>query len=253
MNPPRRTVRRAAALVHLAASAFTVTIVAAVLFGFWYPGPFRHLSGGVTLFLILAGVDIVLGPLLTAIVFSPTKSRRALVIDLSVIVVLQACALGYGAWTMAAARPVWLAFEVDLFRVVAAIDVDEQTLADAPQALRTLSWSGPRLLATEKPVGDRQVEATMLGLQGVHLAMQPRYWAPFDPQRAQVWERGRRYDELPEHVRRRLPSDLQYWPGDSRPNPQELRWLPAVSARASWTVFVDRQGSPVAFAPIEAP
>lgn len=252
MNPTRPT-RRTAALVHLAASALVVATVAAVLFGVWYPGPFRQLSGGITLFFILAGVDVVLGPLLTAVVFNPAKSRRELATDLGVVVLLQAGALAYGVWTMAAARPVWLAFEVDLFRVVSAVDVDEQLLSEAPAALRQLSWTGPGLVGTDKPVGDRQIEATMLGLHGVHLAMQPRYWVPFDPQRAQVWARGQTYAELPERVRRDLAARLQYWPGELRPPPQELRWLPVVSARASWTVFVDRNGSPVAFAPFDAP
>lgn len=252
MNPIRPT-RRTAALVHLAASATVVAAVAAVLFGVWYPGPFRQLSGGITLFLILAGVDVILGPMLTAVVFNPAKPRRELTTDLAVIVVLQACALGYGVWTMAAARPVWLAFEVDLFRVVTAVDVDEQQLPDAPAALRQLSWTGPRLLATEKPTGDRQIEATMLGLHGVHLAVQPRYWVPFDSQRDQAWARARPLAELPERLRQDLPARLQYWPGEARPTPQELRWLPVLSARASWTVFVDRNGSPVAFAPFDTP
>lgn len=248
-----RLTRQSAALFHLAASALVVGAVAAVLFGAWYPGPFRHLSGGLTLFFILAGVDVVLGPVLTALVVRPGKSRRALTIDLTVIVVLQACALGYGIWTMAAARPVWLAFEVDLFRVVRAVDVADDQLPEAPQALRSLSWSGPRLMAADKPAGDRQVEAIMLGLHGVHLAMQPRYWAPFDSQRGQVWDRGRTFAELPDALRQRLDAELHYWPGHSRPPPQDLRWLPVMSSRANWTVFVDRSGSPVAFAPLEAP
>lgn len=245
--------RSTAALLHLAGSAIVVGAVAAVVFGVWYPGPLRDLSGGLTLFLILAGVDVALGPLLTAVVFDPAKSRRELRLDLGVIVVVQLCALGYGVWTMAAARPVLLAFEVDLFRVVTAVDVVEEQISEAPEALRPLSWSGPRLIATARPDGSRTVEATLLGMSGIHLAMQPRYWVPFEDQRSDVVARSRPLGDLPEALRRRVPDDLQLWPGASLPPSAELRWLPVLSSRSSRTLFVDHKGQPVAVAPFDAP
>lgn len=245
--------RLRAAGLHLAASAIVVGAVATLVFGVWYPGPLRDLSGGLTLFLILAGVDVTLGPLLTAVVFNPAKSLRELRIDLAVIVVVQLCALGYGVWTMAVARPVLLAFEVDLFRVVTAVDVVDEQLPEAPQTLRTLPWTGPRLIATARPDGTRTVEATMLGMSGIHLAMQPRYWVPFEGQRSDVVARSRPLGDLPEALRRRVPDDLQLWPGASLPPSAELRWLPVLSLRSSRTLFVDHKGQPVAVAPFDAP
>jgi hypothetical protein len=249
----RRPTRVNAALIHLASSALVASGVAALMFGVWYPGPFRHLAGGVTLFFIIASVDVVLGPLLTLVVFNPDKRRRELTIDLGLILLVQVSALAYGVWTMAAARPVYLAFEIDLFRVVTAADVDDDQLSSAPQALRTLPWRGPALVGTARPSADQQVEATVLGMSGIHLAMQPRYWVAYESQRGQAWASGQPLSKLPPELRRRLPGEVLYWPGDKTPALDGLRWLPVMSSRARWTVFVDAAGMPVAFAPFDAP
>ena len=52
----------------------------------------------ISLFLVV-GIDVVLGPLLTLIVFHPKK--KSLIWDLAVIVAVQLGALGYGVWVMA--------------------------------------------------------------------------------------------------------------------------------------------------------
>lgn len=247
------TSRARAALAHLLASGIVVACVAGVVAGLWYPGPFLGLAGGSTLLLILAGVDVVLGPMLTALVFNPAKRRRQLTVDIGVIVALQLAALGYGVWTMAAARPVVLAFEVDLFRIVGAVHVADEELPLAPVGLRALAWTGPVLIGTDKPGGERQVEAALLGLSGVHLAMQPRYWVPFDAQRAQVWQRARPVAELPAEQVRRLAAGLHPWPGSTVPALSSLRWLPLMAARVRGTVLVEPNGSPVALSAFELP
>lgn len=249
----KRPTRGTAALAHLIGSVLIVGSVAAVVFGLWYPGPFRQLSGGATLFLILACVDVTLGPLLTAVVFNPNKKRHLIALDLGVILVVQVAALAYGVWTMAAARPVFVAFEIDLFRVVSAADVVEDQLTEAPAGLRALPWSGPVPIATTRPSADRSVEATMLGLSGVHLAMQPRYWQAYEAQRAAVLERSRPVSDLPPQLRQRLPAELLPWPHNALPPIEHMRWLPVMGRQANWTLFVDRTGALVAFAPFDVP
>ena len=116
--------RFAAAGIHLAISALIALAAAALVFGLWFPGLYRLMSGGQSLFVLVVSVDVVLGPLLTLAVFDRTrKSIRHLRMDLLVIALLQTAALGYGLHTVMAVRPVALVFEVDRFRVVTAADV----------------------------------------------------------------------------------------------------------------------------------
>lgn len=250
--PAKLPLRLFAFLIHLAVSAGVVAAVAALMFGLWYPGPLRQLAGGVTLFLLIASVDVVLGPLLTLLLANGRKSRRELGLDLSVVALLQVAALAYGVWTMASARPVWLAFEVDLFRVVTAAEVDRTQLGDAPADLRRLSWTGPRLIGTRRPPGGQeQLDAILLGMNGVHLAMQPRYWLPYELQRSAALARARPVAALAPAVQQRLADTLVPWPQARALPLPSLRWLPVLAARASGTLLLDDSGQPVAFAPLD--
>ena len=113
-----------AAFFHLIISLLVGALAAAAVFGFWFPYPYQELAGGQHLFLIMVGVDVVCGPLLTAMLFSPTKSRRELTLDLSLIALVQLAALIYGVHSISEARPVVLAFETDRMVSVAARQID---------------------------------------------------------------------------------------------------------------------------------
>lgn len=241
-----------AAAIHLALSAGVIAIVAALIYGLWFPTPYRRMLGGDKLFLLIAWVDVSLGPLLTLVVFDVRKLRRELVRDLGVIGLLQASALAYGTATLLQARPVHLAFEVDLYRIVTVADVDPTQLPEAPEALRQLPWTGPILTGVRRPTDAREIFNTaLLGARGIHLAYLPRYWQPYASVLPQVQAKARPMAELrlrsaPE--RAQLDETLAR-SGLSR---EQARWLPVLSARASWIAIVDEQAQPRAFAAIDS-
>jgi hypothetical protein len=105
---------------------------------------------GVThIFLLLLLVDMILGPLLTLLVYKVGK--KTLVLDLAVIVVLQLSALCYGLWTVAEGRPAWLVFNADRFDLVRVLDIDPRKLERALPEYRQPSWFGPRWVAAVPP------------------------------------------------------------------------------------------------------
>lgn len=182
-TPLRR--RLNAAAIHLAISCAIAALAGALVFGFWFPGVYRQLSGGSQLFLLVISVDVALGPLLTLAVFDVRKTRRHLAMDLSVIGLLQVAALVYGLFVVYHARPVGLVFEVDRFRIVAASQVAAEELPLAPSELQ-LSLTGPRLMGTRRPSpGAENNEALFSSLQrGVDLAQRPKFWQPWEQSRA---------------------------------------------------------------------
>jgi hypothetical protein len=169
-----------------------VALLAAwLVFALWYPSPLATLTGGASLFLLLVSVDLILGPVLTAIVASPKKGRTELRRDIAVIVALQLAALAYGLHTVAAARPVALVFEFDLFRLVNANDIEPAELQSAPPELRQLPWSGPRTLSSIKPPTEReQYDTIQLGLAGVQFAALPHYWRDYASEQASAWQKA---------------------------------------------------------------
>ena len=82
-----------AAGIHLSISLAIGLLVGALLFGVWYPPPYFHAAGADELILLLVGIDIVLGPLMTLVIFR--SGKRGLKFDLTVIgLVCLACGLG---------------------------------------------------------------------------------------------------------------------------------------------------------------
>ena len=57
---------------------------ATLVFGVWYPYPYREVSGGRSLFWMVVSIDVVMGPLLTLAVFNRSKPINALRLDLAI-------------------------------------------------------------------------------------------------------------------------------------------------------------------------
>ncbi|MDO9315971.1 MAG: TfpX/TfpZ family type IV pilin accessory protein [Burkholderiaceae bacterium] len=244
-TPPHSISRFKAASLHLLASGAVAALSAALVFLIWYPPPYDTLAGGASLFVLIVSVDVVLGPALTAVAASPGKSRSSLLRDLAVIVAIQLAAFGYGLYTMALARPVLLAFEVDRLRVVTAADIDATTLTQAPVGLQSLSWIGPRLIAAPKPIDPaEQMSAVQLGLAGVDLSMQPKYWRDYASQADAVWRVARPVSVLLAKYPQLAPDVAAIARSAGQP-PAALRFLPLMSRRASWVSLVASPGAQV--------
>ena len=94
-NPARFKFAAKAAFVHFGLSLLVGAIVAFLVFTLWFPYPYRELAGGRELFILVMAVDIICGPLLTFVLFSPTKPRKELITDISLIAFIQILALFY--------------------------------------------------------------------------------------------------------------------------------------------------------------
>ena len=142
---------RAAAL-HLGGSLLVAALAGALVFGLWYPYPYRELAGGRELFLLIVVVDVVCGPLLTLVLYNPAKPRAELWRDLGLVVLIQLAALGYGLHVVWQARPVYLALEVDRFKVIGLPALDEAEVAKLAPALQPHWFQGPLTVAIRAPL-----------------------------------------------------------------------------------------------------
>jgi hypothetical protein len=94
--------------IHMAISLVIFFILLVFITQYWYPGILFDTGNGWKAIGMIVGIDLILGPLLTLIVFNPKKS--SLKFDLSVIALVQTAALIYGMWTIHQTRPLALAF-----------------------------------------------------------------------------------------------------------------------------------------------
>jgi hypothetical protein len=231
--------RLKASAIHLGLSLAIAALAAFLVFGIWYPYPYRELSGGRELFLLVVTVDVILGPLITLAVFNRAKPLPELRRDLVIVVLIQLAALVYGLWTVSAARPVHLVFEYDRFRVVHAIDVPLELLDKTPPGVKALPWTGPTLLALrEFKDGQEKMDATLAAMQGVSLSSRPDLWRPYAPAVPDILLAARPVPELQARFPARAQEISQLLAATGR-NPQTLRYLPLVGRKEFWTVFLD--------------
>lgn len=228
-----------ASAMHLLISVLVAAVTGLLVFGIWYPYPYRDISGGRELFWLVVTVDVILGPAVTLAVFNRRKPWHELRRDMLAIAVLQIAALGYGMWTVCLARPVHLVFEYDRFRIVHAIDVPPELLPQTPSDIDALPLTGPTLLAL-RPFRsiEEKTNVTMAALQGVSLASRPDLWQPYRQSASEILKLAKPATELKDRFPSRT-AEIERVLANAGLKSQAVLYLPLVGRKSFWTVFID--------------
>lgn len=232
-----------AALIHLLGCIGIGLLAAVLVFGLWYPFPYRELSGGRELFLLVVSADIVCGPLLTLVLFSPTKRREVLSRELGIVIAIQLLALSYGLWSVWQARPLFLVAEVDRFKVVAAADVDNTSLRNLPASLQPSWLLGPRVVAIREPLDNKEREKVLIEAAqgGRDYAERPEFYSPY--QGEIITKTTRRAKPLVVFLQKQPSQWAEAQKLAKEKNTEIAQWfyLPIV-ARQDWVAIVDNLG-----------
>jgi hypothetical protein len=232
---------------HFVGSLLVAFIVAAMVFGVWFPYPYRQLAGGTELFFIVMGVDIVCGPLLTLVLFNPAKPKRELLLDLSLVVVLQLAALAYGIWTVHQSRPLYLVHEVDRFKVIALADVDTAELPKLPEALQPQLFKGPQTVGLRDASKEEREKVMFESVQGGRdYGERPGFYVAYDvAQAAKAYAKAKPL----ENFAKKYPSkqaDIDKLQTQAGADAKLLRYLPII-ARQDWVAVLNPKGEIVGY------
>jgi hypothetical protein len=235
-----------AAAIHLICSLVVAVLAGMLVFLVWYAYPYRELSGGKELFLLIMGVDVVCGPLLTFVLFNPAKPRAELVRDLGLVALIQLTALCYGMYTVAMARPVYVVYEVDRFRVISKAEIPQEQLNPDLGGFHQLPLYGPKLIGVReaKDVEER-LKSLDLSLKGQEPSVRPDWWQSYDLSRAKVLSRAKLVQDLrKKHPEAKVLIDRAVV--QSGQAEADLRWLPITSFKtADWVAFIDTQSAEI--------
>jgi len=171
-------------LLHFSISATIVGTLLAIVFFIWYPRPFFEIGGAWNVVQILVGVDLILGPCLTLVVYKPNKPR--LRFDMTVIAIVQLVALFYGSITIYGERPQYVVFVIDRYNVLAGQDLAGRKFDDSDWRKKPLI--GPRLAVAELPEDVEEQQKLMFDIVfgAPDLEKRPELWHPFDEKKDTV-------------------------------------------------------------------
>jgi hypothetical protein len=139
-----------ASAVHFSISLIVFFILAYQIYYVWYPQPYFSVDGGWQGIRIIAAVDLVLGPLITFVIFDWSKKRHEILFDLLIIAVIQIGALVYGVVTTYEQRPVAIVLSDEFFFPVLERDYGSQL--DSMSELKKYSNEKPPIIWSHIPL-----------------------------------------------------------------------------------------------------
>ncbi len=152
---------------HLVISILIALASIFLVYFVWYPAPLDKALGVTRIFLLLLGVDVIIGPVLTLMVAQ--QGKKTLKMDLIIIGLVQLMALGYGTYTVAQGRPVWIVYNSGRFDLVQAYEAE--TDGDAAKIHR--GWTGPALV--------RVIDGVPADADYSTVFLHAKYLEPFNP------------------------------------------------------------------------
>ena len=168
------------------------------------------------------------------------------------IVLLQVAALSYGMWTVYQARPVYLAFEIDRFRTIHAVDVPTAMFSKAPSGFQSLPTMGPKRVAVRPFIDEQErMDATLAALSGVFLGARPDLWIPYDDNIQMVLEEAKPIQALLSREPAHQAMILKAIEAEKL-SQVEVLYLPLAGRQDFWTVLLNgRTGEPFTYLPID--
>ncbi|SFN54515.1 TfpX/TfpZ family type IV pilin accessory protein [Dokdonella immobilis] len=227
-----------AACIHLSISLLVGLLVLALLFLVWYPEPYFEAAGGQHLIVVLLGVDLVLGPLMTLILFK--SGKWGMRFDLWMIGVVQSAALVYGLHVIAESRPVFIVAAVDRFNVMAPADIDPEDLAAGKKPeFRSFSWTGPRLVGAQiPPRGKERTKLMFQGPGGRDVQNYPKFYVDYEAVAPAILDRAKPLSNLRERNADAGPV-LAKWLRSNHRKEEDVVWAPIMARKSSATMLLD--------------
>ena len=178
--------RLKAFLVHALFSLCVALIAISIIYFVWYPAPLAKATGVTDIFLLLLLIDVIIGPVLTFVVYQ--KNKKTLKFDLAVIVILQLSALMCGLWTVYQGKPAWLVFNADRADVVRINEIDLRNIDRAENKYQKASLFFPKWVSAKQSddINERNKITFEAVFSGVDIAQRPELYLPLDSSQKEI-------------------------------------------------------------------
>ena len=243
MTPAQRFIasgKPRAFLIHITASALVVGSIGALMWYLWFPQPWFMHDGGWQVYQLILLIDVVLGPLLTLIVFRTGKPGVQR--DLSIIVALQLGALAFGASTMYQYRPAFIVYGDSNFFSVTWNEVRRST-RDVDRLQQFVPARGPGIVLLRPPSAPGE-QALLRALRGAEETAIVAHGDYYDTLKEADWnalfDRGPRIEDLA-RTDPAIAADLERFRRRNAAPMETLAFVPVVCRREIIMLVFDRK------------
>lgn len=112
--------------VHLLVSLALFISMCTIIVVFWYPGVLFTTEGGWQGVRLIAGIDFIIGPTLTLLIYKPGK--KGLKFDLTVIGIMQCICITYGMHVVSYSRPAVVGYGDSVFYTIPLLRFDSRNI-----------------------------------------------------------------------------------------------------------------------------
>ena len=226
-------------LTHLSISFLIALLVIGLVFFIWYPSPLATAVGVTHIFLMLLVIDVILGPLLGLLVYK--EGKKTLKLDLSVIILIQIAALGYGVFSIEQGRPAWLVFHADRFELVRKNDIILENIDQAQPQFQQVSWVGPQFAAVKLAVSPQQRNDEMFAevFSGISISQRPERYVELTQAKNQIQQRALPLEELKQYNSK---ADVEK---TLAKYPKADAWLPLKANAVDMVVLVNKESASI--------
>ena len=225
--------------LHLIVSICVACIAAAIVFFCWYPFPLNKAVGVTHIFLMMLGIDMILGPFFTWLVYK--EGKKSLKFDLIIIILIQVIALFYGVYKIADGRPVWLVYNVDRFELIKNNEIVMENPKQVQPQFKQPTWFKPQFVAAEFAKDKKQKNKEMFAEigSGISIAQRPERYVQLNQAESKIQQRGISLKELNEvNNKEKVANALVKYP-------EATTYLPMKASAIDMTVLVDAKGQVV--------
>ena len=226
-------------LNHLFISFLIALLVIVLVFFIWYPSPLAIAVGVTYIFLMLLIIDVILGPLLSLLVYK--EGKKTLKFDLSTIILIQIAALCYGVFSIEQGRPAWLVYNVDRFELVRKNELINTNIQQAQPQFQQPSWFKPQYAATEfaKDTQQRNDEMFAEVFSGISIAQRPERYVELTEAKTQIQQRALPLVELQQYnPKTDVEKTLAKYP-------KADAWLPLKANAVDMVVLVNKKSASI--------
>lgn len=226
-------------LSHFSISILVVLVIIAWVFLIWYPQPLAQAVGVTHIFLMMVVIDVVLGPILGFFVYK--EGKKTLKFDLAVIILIQLSALGYGLYSIAQGRPVWLVYNVDRFELVRNNEIIDTNIQKVQAQFRNPSWFKPKFAAVQIAKNSEERSNNMFEelLGGVSLAQRPERYVGLAQVKPQIQKLAQNLNELEKYnSKQQVKTVLKKYPSADA-------WVPLKANAIDMVVLMNKSSAQV--------